>query len=151
MTKAITQKYEQMVLEVDFADTDPNPVYARICGIKGVTINRTTNIETTEVPECDDETLPNNVERDVRSLEVTVSGTGVWAQQSAGKLLDWYYSGQSLPGRVGNLNAAVGDTEYEVGRLVLTSFPNERPDGRGRVTATIELEFDGTPTRTVKA
>ncbi|SFQ52479.1 phage tail tube protein [Donghicola eburneus] len=151
MAKAVTEKYEEMVLEVDFDDTQPTPVYARICGMKGVTIKRTANVDTTEVPDCDDESLPNEVERDVRSLEVTVSATGVWAQQSNGKLLDWFYSGASIPARLGNLKAATGDTEYEVGRMLVSDISNERSDGRGRVTASIELEFDGTPTRTAKA
>jgi hypothetical protein len=150
MAKAVTEKYEEMVLEVDF-DDNATPVYTRICGMKGVTIKRTANIDTTEVPDCDDESLPNEVERDVRSLEVTVSATGVWAQQSGGKLLDWFYSGASIPARLGNLKAAVGETEYEVGRMLVSDISNERSDGRGRVTASIELEFDGTPTRTAKA
>lgn len=150
MAKAVTEKYEELVLEVDFDDTDP-PNYVRICGMQGVTIKRTANVDTTEVPDCDDESQPNEIERNVRSLEVTVSATGVWAQSSNGKLLDWFYSGTSIPARLGNLKAATGDTEYEVGRLLLSSISNERSDGRGRVTASIELEFDGTPTRTVKA
>lgn len=150
MAKAVTEKYNEMVLEVDFADTE-TPVFARICGMKGVTIKRTANVDTTEVPDCDDESKPNEIERDVRSLEVTVSASGVWSQQSNGKLVDWFYSAASIPARLGHLNAAVGDTEYETGRLILTDISNERSDGRGKVTASIELEFDGTPTRSVKA
>ncbi|MBC7154492.1 MAG: hypothetical protein H5U19_07775 [Rhodobacteraceae bacterium] len=151
MTAAVTEKYEEMVLEVDFANTLPVPVYARICGMKGISIKRTATLDTTEVPDCDDESLPLNIERDIRSVDVTVSASGVWAQSSNGKLLDWFYSGAAIPARIGNLKAAVGDTEYEVGILLLTSISNERSDGKGRVTASIELEFDGTPSRTVKA
>ena len=51
----------------------------------------------------------------------------------------------------GRWKAATGDTEYEVGRMLVSDISNERSDGRGRVTASIELEFDGTPTRTAKA
>lgn len=150
MVKAVTERYEQMVLEVDFDDGDP-PAYVKICGMKGVSVKRTAQITTTEVPDCDDEGAPNETERDVRALEVKASASGVWAQGSNGKMLDWFYSGQSIPARLGNLGAAVGDTEYEVGRVVLASLGNERTDSKGRVTADIELEFDGTPTRVVKA
>ncbi|WP_323789969.1 phage tail tube protein [Thalassovita sp.] len=150
MTKVVTERYEQMVLEVDFDDGDP-PAYLKICGMKGVNVKRTAQITATEVPDCDDESKPNETERDVRALEVKASASGVWAQTSGGKMLDWFYSGRSIPARLGNLNAAVGDTEFEVGRVVLASLSNERTDSKGKVTADIELEFDGTPARTVKA
>ena len=151
MAEPVTQSYEQMVLEVDFADTQPDPVWSRICGIQSVTITRRANTVTTEVPDCDDEALPNATHRRVTSIEVSVSGEGVWAQSANGKLAAWFYAGAAIPVRIGNLNAAVGDVEYETGRAVLTSFPNSRPADKGLVRASLELQFDGTPAQELKA
>lgn len=146
MADANTEKYEEMVLEVEGAPD----VFARICGMKGVTVNRSTELDSDEIPDCDDESKPFSVEKEVRSLTVTVSGSGVWAQQSHGMLMDWFYSGASKKIRLGNLNAAVGATEYETGPAFLKSLNNQRTKGK-KVTAEIELEFNGTPTRTAKA
>lgn len=150
MALATTEKYEEMVLEVDFTDGDPVS-FGRICGMKGVTIKRTANTTSTEVPDCDDESKPNEIERDVTSVEVSVSASGVWAQESHGKIINWFYSGKSIPARVGHLKAASGEPEYEVGRLILKDVSDERPDGKGRVTASIEMDFVGTPTLELKA
>ena len=65
-------------------------------------------------------------------------------------LMDWYYSGATKNVRVGNLNAAVGDTEYESGPAYLTQLDHTRTK-RPKVSASIAFEFDGTPTRTAKA
>ncbi|WP_136440301.1 phage tail tube protein [Pacificoceanicola onchidii] len=145
MVKATTEKYEDMVLEVDFDDTDPNPVYARICGMKGVEFDFALNTSETEVPDCDNEGKPNEVELDAQSVAVSVTASGVWAQQANGRMITWLKSGASIPVRCGHINAAVGDPEYETGRAKLVSLKNARPDNKGKVTAAIEIKFDGTP------
>jgi len=146
MAQAVTQKYEELVLETS---TDGGATWTRICGLIDVEITRTANIDTAEVPDCADESLPLGVERQVRSIEVSVSGTGVWAQSSHEMLQDWFYSSASQDIRIGNLNASVGDTEYETGVGYLTNLSNSRTKGQ-KVTASIEIQFDGTPTRTAK-
>ena len=146
MADAITEKYEEMVLEIESAPD----VFARPCGMKGVTVNRSAELDSDEIPDCDDESKPFSVEKEVRSLTVTVSGSGVWARQSHGMFVEWFYSGTPKKIRLGHLNAAVGDTEYETGTAFLKSLSNQRTKGK-KVTAEIELEFNGTPTRTAKA
>lgn len=146
MAVATTQKYEQLVLET----SEDGSTWTRICGLIDVEITRTANMDTAEVPDCADESLPLSIERQVRSIEFSVSGTGVWAQESHETLMDWFYSSASKRARIGNLNAAIGDTEYETGYAYLTSLSNSRTKGQ-KVTASIELMFDGTPTRTNKA
>lgn len=147
MAKAVTQKYEELVLEMS---DDEGSTWAKICGVTDVSVTRTANADTSEVPDCDDESVPLSVEREVRSLEVSVSGTGVWAQQSHGGLMDWYYNGDTKYVRLGNLKAASGETEYETGPAILTTLSNERTKGK-KVSAEIEIQFDGTPTRSAKA
>lgn len=146
MAQAVTQKYEELVLET----SEDGTTWSRICGLIDVEITRTANVDTAEVPDCADESLPLGVERQVRSIEVSVTGTGVWAQSSHEALQDWFYSSATKRARIGNLNASVGDTEYETGMALLTNLSNSRTKGQ-KVTASISLEFDGTPTRTNKA
>lgn len=147
MAKATTERFEELVLEVE---TDTPGSYARICGLVGVEVSRQATVDNEEVPDCDDESLPLSMERQVRTLDVSVSGTGVWAQESHEMLQDWFYSSANKNIRIGNLNAAVGDTEYEQGPAILTSLGQSRTKGK-KVSASVEIQFDGTPTRTVKA
>lgn len=147
MAVATTQKYEELVLEVS---SDSGSTWTTLCGLIDVEVTRTANIDTAEVPDCDDESLPLSLEKQVRSVEVSVSATGVWAQESHEQMMDWFYSSTALDCRIGNLNAAVGDTEYETGTALLANLSNSRTKGQ-KVTASIELQFDGTPTRTAKA
>ncbi|AGT09317.1 phage major tail protein [Paracoccus aminophilus JCM 7686] len=147
MAKPITEKFEQMVLET----SENGTAWTRICGLIGVTITRSAQVDTSEVPgDCNDESLPLDVEKAVRSIDVSVSADGSWAQQSHGDMLDWFYSGAPKQIRVGHLNAAPGDTEYEVGPALLTTLTNQRTKGQ-KVTCAIELQFDGVPARLVKA
>lgn len=147
MAVAVTEKFEEMILELE---TSTPGTYAKICGLTDVTINRTANVDTVEIPDCDDESLPHSVERQVRNIEVTISATGVWAQSSWGKLSDWFYSGGTKNIRLRNTKASVGDIETEAGAALLTSLTNSRTKGQ-KVTAEVEIQFDGTPTRTDKA
>lgn len=146
MAKAVTEKFDEMVLEVETATPG---TYAKLCGLVEVEVTRTANVQTTQVPDCDDESKPHEVEREVESLEVTVSATGVWAQSSHETMIAWFYSGASKNVRIGNLKASVGDTEYETGRALLTNLGHARTKGQ-KVSASINIEFDGTPARSDK-
>ena len=147
MATPITEKFEQMVLEI----SDNGTTWTKICGMVGVTVTRSAQFDSTEVPaDCDDESLPLRVEKAIRTVEVSVSADGVWAQQSHGEMMDWFYSGATKQVRIGNLNAAVGDTEYESGPAFISTLTNQRTKGQ-KVTANLELNFDGTPNRVAKA
>ena len=148
MARATTANFHQMVLEVEWVAS--SGVYAKVCGLTGRGINRSHNMSTSEVPDCDDESLPAAVERAVQSSEVTVSGTGVWSKESHGKLLDWWYSGGTKNIRIQHVLSEVGDTEYESGAAYLQSINNQADRGT-KVTAELAIEFDGVPTRTDQA
>lgn len=150
MAKAVTEKFEEMILDVEFDPVGAPGVYTTICGLIDVTVTRAANVDTAEIPDCDDESLPLSIERQVRSIEVTVSGTGSWARSSQDKLKDWFYSSATLNVRLRDTAAASGDTETESGPALLTSLTNTRTKGQ-KVSAEIEIQFDGTPTRTAKA
>ena len=147
MPKPVTEKFEQMRLEV----SEDGTTWAMLCGLVGVSINRSAQFDSTEVPaDCDDESLPLSVERAIRTVEVTVSADGVWEQNAHETILDWFYSGAPKQVRLGHLNARVGNTEYESGMAFLSSYNNQRTKGQ-KVTAALEIQFDGTPTRIAKA
>ena len=146
MAVATTEKYEEMVLET----SEDGTTWTKICGLIDVTVTRTANMDTAEVPDCDDESLPLSLEKQVRSIEVSVSGSGVWAQESQGTLKDWFYSSASKRVRISDTLAASGETEIETGFAYLTSLETNRAKGQ-KVGKSIEIMFDGTPTRTAAA
>lgn len=149
MALATAERFEELIIDVEF--TPESGVYTPICGMIDATITRTANIDSAEVPDCEDESKPLALQKEVRSIEVGASGTGVWAQSSAGKLLNWFYSGQPLNVRLRNTKAAVGEIEVESGPALLASIANTRTKGQ-RVSAEIELTFsDGIPTTTNKS
>lgn len=148
MAKAVTEKFEEMILDVE--TSAGSGVYAPICGLTDVTITRTANVDSAEVPDCDDESLPLSVEKQVRSIEVTVSGTGVWARSSQDMLKAWFYSSATKNIRIRDTAAASGDAEIEAGPALLTTLTNTRTKGQ-KVSAELELQFDGVPTISDKA
>ena len=147
MARAVTANFWELVLEVE--DETPG-TWIRICGLTSRGVNRTHNMQTSEVPDCDDESLPAAVERSVQSSEVTIAANGVWAAQSHEMMLDWWYGGVTKNIRIQHVNAAVGDTEYETGPAILQALNNVAERGP-KVTADMAIEFDGLPTRTPAA
>ena len=146
MAAPTTEKFEQMTLEV----SDNGTTWTKLCGLVGVTINRSASFETSETPaDCTDESLPLKVERSIRTIDVTVSADGVWAQQSHKTMSDWFYSGATKQVRVGHAATLTGDPQYEQGPAFLTSMNNARQKGQ-KVTASLEIAFDGTPSRVNK-
>lgn len=125
-------------------------VWAKICGLTSRTVSRTNTMTQTEVPDCDDESLPSSIEKSVQSAEVTISGTGVWAAQNHGIMMDWWRSGSTKAIRVGNLKALSGDPLYEEGPAFLTSLNNTAERGQ-KVTSEIAIEFDGMPSLVLQA
>lgn len=147
MARAQTAKYEEFILELE--TTPESGTYDNICGLTDVTINRTSNVDTSEIPDCDDESLPLSIERQVRSQEVTVSATGVWAATSHDQLMDWWRSGTTLNARIRNAyvetNGTSGEIYAEAGPALLVTLNNARTKGQ-KVTAELEIQFDGVPT-----
>lgn len=145
MVRAVTENFHEMVLEVE--TTPGSGVFVKICGINSRTVNRTSNMSTSEIPDCNDESLPSAVERAVQSQEVIIPATGIWAAQSHGMMMDWWYSGATKNIRVGHLKADPGDTEYETGPAYLVNLNNVAERGT-KVSAEFEIQFDGLPIRT---
>lgn len=151
MAKPVTEKFEEMILDVEVDPIGSPGVYTSLCGMLDVTITRTANVDETEVPgDCDDESKPVSVEVSVRSITVTVAATGVWARSSNKTMMDWFYSGGTKNARLRNTAAASGDPETESGPALITSLVDTRTKGQ-KVTREIEIRFDGVPTVANKA
>lgn len=148
MAYATVANFAQTVLEVEF--TPNSGVYAKVCGLTSRDITRTSNMATSEIPDCDDESLPAAVEQEVQSQEVATTASGVWSAESHELLLDWWYSGQPLNIRMHHVKATTGTTEYESGPAFLTSIANKAARGT-KVTADLNLVWSGIPVRTPKA
>lgn len=146
MTAATVADSHELVVEIS-AD---GSTWSAICGITTNEIQQTANVESTEVPDCDDETLPHVIHKSVRSLERVISGTGVWAAQSHGEMDDWFESGAAKHCRVHYAKAGTSTPEYKTGMALLTQLNITKPD-KNKVTAQVQLEFTGAVTVADKA
>lgn len=147
MAVAVTAKYEQLTLEVE---TDTPGTYAKVCGMKDFSVDGNLALDEDEVPDCADESLPNEVVVSPRSVTVAVSGTGVWAQSSHDMMIKWNRLAQRKNVRITYGNASVGDVHTETGPAYLTKLTSSRTKGKV-VTSEIELRFDGVPTTVDRA
>lgn len=146
MAAPVSEKFEELVIDVEF--TAGSGIYTSICGMIDATVTRTANIDTAEVPsDCDDESLPLSLEKEVRSIEVSVSGTGILAKTSQSAMKEWFYSGATKNVRVRDTFAAVGDVEVESGPALLGSLGTARTKGQ-KVSMEMDIQFSGTPVRT---
>jgi hypothetical protein len=145
---AQTAKFSEFVVEVE--TVDGSGVYTRMCGLTTRGTTRQANMNTNNVPPCDDENAPSQVEKSVESLEQTISGSGSWARQSHDFMLRWWRSGLTKNVRIQHARALPGEIEYESGPAYLTTLTNEGERGN-KVTAEIAIEFDGLPVATEAA
>lgn len=154
MAKAVEAKFHELVLEIEDDPVGSPGVYKNICGMVDVSVTRSASLDTTETPDCADESLPLSVSKSVRSVEVSISGTGVWALSSNKMMSDWFYSTSPLNVRIRNAkveaDGASGDPYVESGPALLTELSNDRTKGK-TVSASIKIDFDGTPTVATKA
>ena len=144
MAQAVTSAFHQLTVEVETATPG---TYAIICGMVDYQIQRRANLDTTEIPDCADESLPLYVSKAVRSTDYMISGTGVWAQSSHEMMLQWFRTGAAKNVRIGYGNASVGDVEYETGSAFLTQLDHGRTKGQV-VNASIQIDFNGALTTT---
>lgn len=149
MAIAATADFDELVIEVEF--TASSGTYAKVCGMVDFTITRTNNTDTSEVPDCADESLPHYQVASVRSQNMSVSGTGVWALANHADMHDWWKGATTKNVRITNAyvtaNGSAGDPEVETIPMILASLNNARTKG-SVVTAEIELTQNGAITIT---
>jgi predicted secreted protein len=137
MTRATTESFEQLTLEIETATPG---TFAKIVGILDVKVTRKANTDSTEVPDATDESKPLTMVKQVRSLEVTLTGSGTWAQESHKLISDWFWSGSAKNIKITHVGALTGDPAVESGFALLTQMDNQRQKGK-LVTADLTIEF----------
>lgn len=144
MAIAPTADFDELVLEVEF--TAGSDTFTKVCGMSDFTINRTNNTDSSNVPDCADESLPHYTKRAVTSQDIGISGTGVWALANHADMRNWWASGSTLNVRVTNSyvtdNGTAGDPETETIPMILSGLNNARTKGQV-VSAEIELQQNG--------
>lgn len=149
MATATTGTFNQFKILIGDGAT-PTEVFTPICGLTSRGLTGSADVVTSEVPDCTDEDLPSWQEKDVKSIGMSLSGSGMWSQESHEMLLRWFLTGAKKNIRVQYANADTGDVEFVNGPAVLTQLNNAAEKG-GRISAEISLEFTAKPTTTDKA
>jgi len=153
MAYATTSSYDKTTLAVEFDPVGSAGTYTTICGITEWSYTENTNLDETEVPDCDDLSLPLQVERSVRSRGATISASGVWALSSHQAIRDWVESGQTLSVQLTFVvvtdSGTATDTETLTGDAYMTNLSYNMSYGN-KVNASFELQFDGVPTSALK-
>ncbi len=153
MAYATTSSFGKTTLSVEFDPVGDSGTYSTICGLTQWDYTENTNLDETEVPDCDNPDLPLEIQRAVRSVGAQASCSGVWALSSHQAILDWARAGTTLSckitfGVVTDSGAAT-DTEVLTGDAYMTNLSYSMQYGQ-KVTASFDLVFDGLPTATLK-
>lgn len=153
MARAVTSAFHKTTLAVEFDPTGAAGTYSTVCGITQWSLNETTQLDETEVPDCNDLSLPMEIQKAVRSRGATASCSGVWALSSHQAIQDWKDSGQTLKVRVTfvvvNDSGAATDTLTLTGDAYLTNLVITNTYGQ-KMTVSFDLEFDGVPVAALK-
>lgn len=105
----------------------PDPVttglFLKPCGLTQHTASFTKNMNEIDVPDCDDPDLPAWIEREVQSLDFSVTGSGVLAAEAVDTWWDAFNSTESLMSRIyiGRI-ADVDIGRYWQGRIHVNSL-----------------------------
>ncbi len=119
-------------------------VFAAPCGLTTRGIKFSADSNSIVVPDCNDPDLPAWIERVVRSLSVTINGSGVLAKEALQTWREWFLSGAPLNVRVVLDGVGWG---YFSGSFILSSFEVTGEIGN-KVQTTIQADSDGPVTWT---
>jgi predicted secreted protein len=120
----------------------PVETFDRPCGLNSRSLDRTKATNEIDIPDCDDEDAPAWVGREVKSLDWTVSGEGIMAEESVEAWEDFFNSTASKHVRIERVFPGGVGTITQNGSAHLTKFTisGERGD---KVKVSIELSGDG--------
>jgi predicted secreted protein len=150
MASANSVKYPELMIELE--TTKGSGTFTRVCGLYDYEINRSTETSETKIPDCDDESKPLSVEKDIVSTSMSISGSGIMAKQSSDSLLSWFHSGEQKLCRVYHSHAQTGEIEYETGNVILSSLgDSKQKEGSSAISRSIELQFAGEVSTSLKA
>lgn len=146
MAQATTSSFSNFKILLGDGAT-PTEAFAPICGLTSRGLQGASDVVTSEVPDCANEDAPSWQEKDVKSISMSLSGSGMWSVESHGILMEWFLSGAKKNVKVQYALADSGDPEFLTGPAVITKLDNAVEKG-ARVSADITLEFTAKPTVT---
>lgn len=118
-------------------------VFTAPCALtsKGIALSADTADST--VGDCDDPDAPTWVERVVRSLTGTVTGSGLMAAESSATWRAWFLSGAAKNVRVKIDLPLADDGGYYAGSFVLTGLEQTGAEADGKIRFAITMLSDG--------
>jgi predicted secreted protein len=132
--KATTFRYGQFLILL--GDGAVPEVFTDPCGVNSRGFNRTTNMNETETPDCDDPDAVAWLERDARSKSAELPIAGVVADESFDTYDAWFESGASKNVRV-EMGARVWEGAAKIANL------NVQGERGQRINFTASLVSDG--------
>lgn len=139
MAKPTTKSWTKMSIWVG-DDASPEDFTSKVCGMttKEFVIEGTTT--DSEVPDCDNPDAAVWVERIIRALSASFTGSGIMAEETYPFYRDWMLS--TLPKAV-RIVIELGTPGYYHGYFVLTNLGTPSSIGDGKVGMSITLASDG--------
>lgn len=144
MATALTTTFAKFKILIGDGAT-PTEVFTPICGLTSKGVQWSADVVTSEVPDCADEDLPSWMEKDVKSVGASISGSGMWSKQSHGQMLEWILSGAKKNIKIQYVDAESGEPEFYNGPAVCTGVGHSVEKG-GRLSQEISIEFTQKPT-----
>lgn len=127
-----------------FLESTTTPgTFLRPCGLVNHTATFSKNTQDVNVPDCDDPELPAWVERGVESLDFSVTGNGVLAEEAIDAWWDAFNTTESINARiyVGKPTDTANGRYWE-GRVHITSLEIGGERG-GKASASVTAVSDG--------
>lgn len=141
MAKPTTYKGSLVAVYLE-SPTTPG-TYLKPCGLTEHTVSFTKNATEVNIPDCDNPELPQWVERDVESLDLSISGSGLLAAEAVQAW--WKYFNDTDPVNCRVYIGAASDATngyYWSGAFHITSFETGGTVGQ-KATASIGLASSG--------
>jgi len=132
-----------IVLMVNWAGT--GTTFTNFCGASGITLTLNNEIQSENVGDCLDWTLPVVVVKEYGAQNASATINGTWAAENNDDVLLWALEQKKLPVRIHFVNAAVGKIEYldGVAMLASTDISDIGNVTGAKVSRALQIEFDG--------
>lgn len=116
-------------------------VFSQPCGLTNKSFKLSATTNSTLIPDCDDPEAPAWEAKEVNSLALQVTGTGVMAKESLAIWRDWFMSAGSK-----NCQMHIDDNDlgYFEGSMIISNLELGGQRGQ-KVTINVTIENDGAP------
>lgn len=142
MAKPTTASWSKFLVLV--GDGASPEVFTAPCALTAKGIDIRADTSDSNVPDCDSPDLPSWVERTIRSMSGTVSGSGRLALGTASAMWRaWMLSGQAKNVRIKIDTVLADDGGYFAGSFLLTGFRLSGNETDGKIGVDVTLVSDG--------